>query len=65
MTGIFAVFMGLAMLAVLASLGLGLFTMARGGEYAKKYGNKMMRLRVITQAAAIGFFLLAILVHEK
>lgn len=49
----------LAMVAVLAVLFLGLFSMARGGEFNRKYGNKLMRLRVAAQALVI--LLLAIL----
>jgi hypothetical protein len=43
----------LAMAAVLASLGLGLFSLARGGEYNRLNGNKFMRWRIKTQFVAI------------
>jgi hypothetical protein len=42
-----------ALLLVLASLFLGLFVMARGGETNKKFGNKLMQLRVYLQGGAI------------
>jgi len=48
-----------AMLAVVGVLFVGLFSMAKGGEFNQKYGNKLMRWRVICQAVAIGLFLIA------
>ncbi len=52
----------LAMLATLGVLFAGLFAMARGGEFNRKHGNRLMRWRVVLQATAlllIGLFLLA------
>lgn len=34
-------------------LAVGIFMMARGGEANAKYGNKMMTLRVVLQAATL------------
>ncbi|MDH3594764.1 MAG: twin transmembrane helix small protein [Rhodospirillales bacterium] len=48
-----------AMLAVVAVLFAGLFAMARGGEFNRKYGNKLMRWRVALQGSAILIFMLA------
>ena len=42
-----------AMAAVLASLGMGVYSMLRGGEYGRANSNKWMRRRVLTQAVAI------------
>ncbi|HZH25685.1 MAG TPA: twin transmembrane helix small protein [Azospirillaceae bacterium] len=61
MSSFFTLLMILAMVAVLASLGIGLFAMVRGGEFARKYSNKMMRARVILQGIAIACFVLAVL----
>ena len=61
MSTVFAVLMGIAMAAVLATLVLGVLSMAKGGEFNKKHGNKLMRLRVILQGAAVAFFALAII----
>ena len=44
---------GLAMLAVLASLFAGFYTVMRGGEFARANSNKFMRYRVATQAVAV------------
>lgn len=49
------------MIATLGVLVLGIFSMVRGGEFAKKYGNKLMWARVYCQGAALGFFALALL----
>ena len=37
-------------------LFVGLISMVRGGEFNKKYANKLMRLRVLLQAIAIAIF---------
>lgn len=50
-----------AMLAVLGTLAIGLFSMARGGEFNARYGNRLMRLRVWLQALALVLFVLAML----
>jgi hypothetical protein len=42
-----------AMAGVLVSLGLGLYSVARGGDYARANSNKFMRWRVGTQFAAV------------
>ena len=44
--------MGLPLLV----LFIGLFSMVRGGEFNRKYSNKLMRLRVLFQAIAIAIF---------
>jgi hypothetical protein len=43
----------ISMAAVLMSLGLGLFSLAKGGEYGRANSNKFMRWRVASQAVAI------------
>lgn len=49
-----------AMILVLASLAVGLIAMVKGGEFNKKYGNRLMRARVSLQGLALGFFVLAV-----
>jgi hypothetical protein len=44
-----------AMAGVLLSLGLGLFSLAKGGEYSRNNSNKFMRWRVAAQALAVLF----------
>ena len=42
-----------AVLLVLAILMLGLFSFMRGGEFNRKYANKIMRARVAAQLVAV------------
>ena len=42
-----------ALAAVSIVLALGLFALFRGGDFGRSYSNKLMRLRVLTQAVAI------------
>lgn len=49
----------LAMIAVVGALGIGLFSMVKGGEFNEKYGNKMMQLRVVAQGLALALLALA------
>jgi hypothetical protein len=61
MSGIFIVLVPLALAAVAITLGFGIFSMFRGGEYSLKWSNKLMRLRVALQAVAILIIVLAIM----
>ncbi len=49
---------GLALLATLGVLFAGLFSMMQGGEFSKKYSNKLMRMQVAFQASAVLLFVL-------
>ena len=62
MSGWLPILLILAMLATLGVLFAGLFAMARGGEFNRKHGNRLMRWRVVLQGTAvllIGVILLA------
>jgi len=50
---VFPILIGAALLAVLAVLFTGIVSMLRGGEFNRKYGNKLMRWRVALQALAV------------
>lgn len=39
------------LVAIVLMLGLGSFT--RGGDFNRKYANKLMRLRILAQAIAV------------
>lgn len=47
------VVLALALVSVVVVLFVGLFTMGRGGEFNRKYGNLMMRARIVSQGVAI------------
>lgn len=61
MEKLFLVVVILALLAVLAVLVLGLVSLAKGGAFNQKYGNKLMRARIILQLAAVGLLVLGAL----
>jgi hypothetical protein len=48
----------IAVLAVLVTLMIGLGAFTSGGEFNKKYANKIMRWRIILQAVAVALILL-------
>lgn len=52
------ILLGVAMAAVVVVLGTGLVGFIIGGEFNRKYANKLMRLRVATQAIAVLILLL-------
>lgn len=60
MSMVFLVLAILSMIGVVASLAIGMIGMTRNGEFNAKYGNTMMRWRVILQGIAILFFALAL-----
>jgi hypothetical protein len=51
---------GLFAIATLATLLTGVVGMGKGGAFNDKYGNKLMRMRVILQGCAIGCFVLGL-----
>ncbi len=57
------VFVGLA--ATFAVLVVGVLAMLRGGEFNRKYGNKLMRARVIVQGLTILVLLVAFVVYSQ
>ncbi|MFV3078104.1 twin transmembrane helix small protein [Niveispirillum fermenti] len=61
MNGFLIFLMVLAMIATLAVLVIGLFAMARGGEFNARYGNRLMWWRIRLQVAAILLFILVFL----
>ncbi len=53
-----------ALIATFAVLLFGIGAMLRGGEFNRKYGNKLMRLRVATQALAVVLLLVLFLLNR-
>ncbi|MFQ5561978.1 MAG: twin transmembrane helix small protein [Parvularculaceae bacterium] len=52
----FLIPIGLAATAII--LGVGIYSLAKGGAFARKNSNKLMRLRVMAQGATILLMLL-------
>jgi hypothetical protein len=50
----------IAMLATLAVLVVGLAGFLQGGEFNRKYGNKLMQARVAVQAVAVILLLIVL-----
>ncbi len=50
-----------AMAAVVAVLFIGLVGMARGGDFNARYGNVLMRWRVVLQGVAVLILIIALL----
>ena len=60
----FTITMILAMLAVLAVMVMGIVSMVKGGEFNKKYGNKLMQARVMLQGLALLLLFLAFVTSQ-
>lgn len=58
------VLLAVALLMTLGVLFTGLISMARGGEFNRKHGNRLMRWRVICQGVAVLLLLLAVLIGK-
>jgi hypothetical protein len=48
-----------ALTAVVLVLAAGIYALFRGGDFGRSYSNKLMRLRVVTQAVAIAVLVAA------
>jgi hypothetical protein len=47
------ILVGVVIVAVAAVLVVGLYSLFRGGDFARTYSNKLMRLRIVVQFVAI------------
>ncbi|RDD62220.1 twin transmembrane helix small protein [Ferruginivarius sediminum] len=56
------ILIAVAMLITLGVLFSGLIVMARGGETNRKYGNALMRWRVICQGIALALLAVAFMI---
>ena len=50
---VFDILVLIAIGAVAITLGFGIYSLYRGGDFARSNSNKLMRLRVVLQATAI------------
>ena len=60
MEHVFTILILLAVAAVSVTLGFGIYSLYRGGDYARSNSNKLMRLRVVLQATAIVLLMLGL-----
>ena len=56
---IFDVLIPAALVAVAAVLAFGIYSLFRGGDFARSNSNKLMRLRVVMQAVAVAVLMAA------
>ena len=61
---VFPMLIIIALIAVLIVLGIGVIAMLRGGDFNRRYGNKLMRLRVLLQALAVILILLFVALFQ-
>lgn len=64
MNAVFPILIGIALLATLAVLLIGVTGMMKGGEFNRRYGNKLMQLRVLLQGCAVLLIVIALLVSR-
>ena len=50
---VFDIALPVALLAVFATLCVGIYSLFRGGEFGRSYSNRLMRLRVVLQFVAV------------
>ncbi len=55
------ILMGVGMALTLGILATGLIAMARGGEFNERWGNKLMRYRIVAQAFALAMFAIGLM----
>ena len=65
MNGVILTLLAVTLAAVVIVLLTGVAGMARGGDFNAKYGNKLMRLRVILQGLAVVLFLLLVATSSR
>ncbi|MBM3558177.1 MAG: HIG1 domain-containing protein [Alphaproteobacteria bacterium] len=63
MRALLGILVVIGLLATLAVLLVGVFAMAKSGDFNRKYGNLLMRARVITQGATLALILAWFLVE--
>ena len=64
MNDILSALVVVALAATLAVLLAGVVTMTKGGAFNRKWGNKLMRARVLTQGLAILLLLALFLINR-
>lgn len=60
MGAVFDILIPVALAAVVVTLGLGVYSLYRGGDFGRSHSNKLMRLRVVLQAVAIALLVAAL-----
>jgi hypothetical protein len=53
MPGALNILLALTLIALVATLGVGIYSLFRGGDFGRSWSNKLMRLRVLLQFTAV------------
>ena len=64
MATFFFILTGLFALLTLGVLMVGVVSMGKAGEFNRKYSNKLMRMRVMFQLAAVACLILAVIAQQ-
>ena len=65
MSGLVFFLIPIGLAATLIVLGVGIYSLARGGAFAKANSNKLMRLRVMAQAITVALMFLFLFLIGK
>ena len=65
MSGFVFFLIPLALAATLLILAVGIYSLAKGGTFAKENSNKLMRMRVMAQAIAVALMFLFLFLVGK
>lgn len=57
---LFTYLIPISLIAVTATLFVGLYALFRGGDFGRSYSNKLMRLRVLLQFIAVVILVVAV-----
>lgn len=55
----------LGMLVTTVVLGIGIYSLAKGGKFAKDHSNRLMRLRVMAQGITIALLALFVFLIQQ
>ncbi|MDP6342574.1 MAG: twin transmembrane helix small protein [Alphaproteobacteria bacterium] len=64
MAGFLTIVLLVALALVVGVLLMGIYAMGRGGEFNRKYGNRLMRWRVILQGLAVAIILMLFFANQ-
>ena len=59
------ILMVIGMLATLGVLATGIISMARGGEFNERWGNRLMRYRIVAQGFALAMFAVGLILLKS
>ncbi len=65
MNNVILILLAITLAAVVIVLVTGVVGMARGGDFNARYGNKLMRVRVLLQGLAIVLFILLVVTSSR